>query len=197
MKKKHINDDHIRSEAEMQLQLEGLIEIYDIFKTLKIQMFLSSGTMLGAVRGGDFISWDWNIGVACKAEEFNHKLKEFLQLLSEHKFEPRLIQQGDYIRINAIRYGICYIIENMVLIGHWITRRHYKGPAHFFDTYEMFKIRGIEFPCPAPGRDACAWLYGPDWQTPKHVKHRNQVINPEHKITKKDGLRGIVKRLMK
>src|SRR4030042_3981813 len=101
MKRKHINDDHIRSESEMQLQLEGLIKIYDIFKILNVPMFLSAGTMLGAIRGGDFIPWDWNVSVSCRAEEFNPKIKKFLDLMKQKGFESRLIRQGEYIRINS------------------------------------------------------------------------------------------------
>src|SRR5690606_11942033 len=112
-KTKHINDDHIRTQEELDYQLDGLKTIYSIFQELNIQMFLSAGTMLGATREGNFIPWDWNTSVVCKAEEFNPKLDLFLQKMSENGFDNHLIKHGEYIRINAYKYNCTFIIENL------------------------------------------------------------------------------------
>jgi len=187
-KAKHVNDDHIRTQEELENQLSGLKTIYSVFQDLNIQMFLSAGTMLGATREGNFIPWDWNTSVVCKAEEFNPKLDLFLQKMSENGFDNHLIKHGEYIRINAYKYNCTFIIENLILIGEWRTRRKYKSPDKYLQNVDYRPIAGVLFPVPSPAEECCQWQYGSNWKTPLKVKHRNEVINSEHKITAKDNI---------
>ena len=70
-----------RSSEELSLQMEGLLVLKDVLnKTLK-KWFLSGGTLLGAVRDGDFIHWDWDVEVSVLAEEAVQKEGELLKNL--------------------------------------------------------------------------------------------------------------------
>lgn len=55
--------------------LKALIEITNIFKKFKIQYFLDTGTLLGAIRGNRFIPWDNDIDLGVYSSNFpNEKL---------------------------------------------------------------------------------------------------------------------------
>ena len=45
----------LRSDAELETQNEGLVILKNLLDEIKITSFLSSGTLLGAVRERDFI----------------------------------------------------------------------------------------------------------------------------------------------
>jgi len=81
------------------------------------------------------------------------------------------------------------VIENIIIIGEWATRPRHKSPAALCLSFETILLRGEYFPCPANPEACVEWQYGADWRIPKRVSHRNEVINPEHHIRKRDNLK--------
>ena len=51
----------LRTKEELSAQNEGLILIKNILDKIEVKYYLSSGTLLGAVRDKDFIPWDWDV----------------------------------------------------------------------------------------------------------------------------------------
>lgn len=181
--------NYIRTEAELDLQLKGLVEIRDIMESLGVRMWLSAGTLLGAVRDHDFIPWDWNVSVGCFADELNPKYEQLKSVLSERGFSLTPHDKGEYISLATKRDGIKFVIENVIIIGEWATRPEHKSPASFANSFTSILLRGEYFLCPANPEICVEWQYGADWRIPKRVAHRNEVINPEHRIRKKDNLK--------
>lgn len=169
-------------------KLNGLIDIYDIFKEIEVEMYLSAGTLLGATRDGDFIPWDWNISVCCKSEQFDQKLKRFCELLLSKDFRFKITRKGQYICIKARKNSIVYIIENLILINGWRTRPYNKWLDKFLNKTDYKKIQGIDFPCPHPAEKLCEWLYGENWRTPIKIGHRDDVITKRCRILRSDKL---------
>lgn len=60
----------IRTRGELEQREKGLVELAVIFGELQVPYFLCECTLLGAVRDGDFIPWDWDTGLCMKLEDF-------------------------------------------------------------------------------------------------------------------------------
>lgn len=169
-------------------RFEGLKDIVSILESRKITTFLSAGTMLGIVRNHDFIPWDRNVSVGCIDDNFKSKINGLITEFRNKNFTGAINRKGEYFCIKLIRNKIRFIIENVIIIGKWATRPYYKIPAKFLKKTEYIKLQDIFFPCPHPAKEACAWQYGQNWRTPIKTNKRDDVINPEHHITKKDGI---------
>ena len=52
-----------RSNEELALRMDGLLVLKEILEKNLDKWFLSGGTLLGAYRDKDFISWDWDVEV--------------------------------------------------------------------------------------------------------------------------------------
>jgi hypothetical protein len=81
-----INEEKIMKAYKVFL----LTKIYDILNAHNIKVFLTCGTLLGAIRDNDFIEWDDDIDLAC----FN--IKQILVLRPEFEKQGLLINIRDY-----------------------------------------------------------------------------------------------------
>jgi hypothetical protein len=199
------DDDHIRTEQELNDRLEGLIEICNIFKNENIPIFLTAGTLLGAVRQKDFIPWDWNCSTGVMAELMKGHEIDLLKKLSEKfivtitvshtclRYENNdieiesLLKTSPYLRFNCYYKNNYFQVENSVLIGNYRTRPIWKTPVFLVQNeIEYAEIRGHKFPILAKPEIVLEWQYGKDWRIPTHKKSRNESVNPEGHITKKD-----------
>ena len=85
--------------------------VHNILTKLKIQYFLLSGTLLGAVRENDFIDHDYDIDIGFFYEEIATKIESLKELLIENKF--RL--WGHFGKVDC-GYTIQFIYKNRVRI---------------------------------------------------------------------------------
>ena len=68
------------------IMLEMLVEFDLICKKHKLQYWLDSGTLLGAVRHGGFIPWDDDIDISMPIEDYNHFIEVAQNELSSNIF---------------------------------------------------------------------------------------------------------------
>jgi len=69
-----LEDIHINNSKRAKFEL--LSKIYEILNKYNIKVFLTCGTLLGAMREGDFIAWDTDIDLGCFNIEEVFALKE-------------------------------------------------------------------------------------------------------------------------
>ena len=94
----------LRTDEELELQGRGLREIRDILNKLEIPYYVTHGTLLGAIREGDFIRWDWDVGISLKTEEVVPKFSRLISQLRENGFELKSYNSGKtHLKINALK----------------------------------------------------------------------------------------------
>ena len=76
-----------RTTDELSVRKKEFLKICDILDELKINYFLQTGILLGAIRDNDFIKWDWDIEISVFAEEFLNKIDNVVEKLSESGFK--------------------------------------------------------------------------------------------------------------
>ena len=102
-------------------QLEILIEVDNLCRKHDIQYFLTSGTLLGAVRHKGFIPWDDDIDIGMHRKDYDRFLEIANKELDEKYFCQSIYSETNYhlpyakIRKNKTRYveaGIKYLDIN-------------------------------------------------------------------------------------
>lgn len=177
---RHYSAD-MRTEEELQEQLRGLREIVAVLYVCGIDYYLSAGTMLGAVRDGDFIPWDWNVSVACPAEQFDHQYDRLVKIFTDKGYEVQQRIKKGFYAINIYKAGVKYVIESLKLVGNYRELPMHKIPVRFFTGRAVAKIRGHEFYITENAEEFFEWYYGADWRTPKQATGRDDCITGNSK----------------
>lgn len=174
-------DQHIRTEEELNLQLKHLIEIKKVHEKYNIRMFLAAGTMLGAVRNNDFIPWDWNVSVGSFHEEFYPHFENICSDFENLGYRIQKRAKKGHVAVNIFKDGIKFVIEALKLSddGKYRTLPMHKFPVNFYDGFKSVKLRGENFLILKNAEKFIEWYYGDDWQTPKRIGHRGEVITKE------------------
>ena len=176
----------LRSEEELDLQFEGLIRVADILSRHLESWFLSSGTLLGAVRQGDFIPWDWDVCIDVLTEEAQPKFDQICHHLQAEGFViDKLDTTMKNLKVVASGYGTDYeILGRYLRRGKFRARLMTELPAKLYENSELVKIRGHEFPAPSPAEDLLEALYG-DWRTPKRTADKAEYLSPKAYVNRK------------
>lgn len=175
----NLNQIRLRSEKELDQRLQGLLSVTKVLDAHLSKWFISDGAALGAVRGGDFIPWDWDVEITVMTEEARPMAKLICRDL---KSEGLAIVKKDSTRSNfkikVNGFGTTYEILGRYLKKGEIRARLMKElPAKFFVDSEMAPLRGHWFPVPSPVRDYLTVNYG-DWETPRRTADHEDYLEP-------------------
>ena len=169
----------LRSEEELALQFQGLVRVSIVMSRVLDRWFLGTGTLLGAVREGDFIKWDWDVGVDVLTEEARPKLDEICDQLEDQGFQITKVDSTiKNFKVVASGYG-----SEFEIVGRYLKRGNIRArlmtevPAKFYEKQEWVKIRGHSFPAPSPATEYLEALYG-DWRTPKRTADKSEYFFP-------------------
>jgi hypothetical protein len=188
----------LRSDEELSLQAEGLLLLKGVLEAMGCQWFLAGGTLLGAVRDGDFIRWDWDVEVDLLTEEVMSRDGDIIRALLAHGFEPTKVDRTyDNFKIVAARHGVDYELLGRRLKNGLRYRRMTQVPARFFEAQESVVLRGESYPCPSPAEDFLASLYGPDWRTPKRTSCKATYLSGEAFLGDPGSGKSLLKRCLK
>lgn len=160
-----------RTEDELRLQAKGLEEVTSLLSDFGIEYYLSGGTLLGIIRDGDFIKWDWDVEIAVPAEQIIPLRKPLIEALKNACFKIHSITKSRInYKINAVKFGCRYEIMAYVLEDNERVRLRSKMPATFFSQGSTVTFRGLEFRALHPPKAYLSYNYG-DWKTPvKSIK---------------------------
>lgn len=188
----------IRSEEELDLQGQGLKEVANILKSQNIDYFLSTGTLLGAVRDGDFIKWDWDIGIYLKTEEVFPLKCQLINLFINSGFELSSLDFTPFnFKINIQKAGAEYELMGLGLYGKYRLRKHGKIPAYFFEEKSTVTLRGKTYDTFGEKESYLKYVYG-DWRTPLRSSNKKKYLKGQfYKRTLRQWVRGKIIHILK
>lgn len=157
----------IFSDKELENRNKGLVEIKHILDQELIKFLLFDGALLGAVREGNFIKWDWDVELALYTEDVYPKINNILKKLDTSEFTFGTIDPSiKNLKINVYKYNSKYSLIGFYRKNKIRRRKQWKYPSEFFDNTEIIKFLGHRYNCPSPPEKYLKYQYG-DWQTPK------------------------------
>ena len=156
----------MRAPSELEFRETGLVELSQSFEELGVPYFVADGTLLGAVRDGDFIPWDGDVGIWIKQEIYAARKLEMVQILTSRGFIVDEVG-GRNPKLNVYKYAEKYELESWRLLGRFRARGGFRIPAHLLNDPGQIELRGRHYPCPTPVEEFLYHRYGEDWRIPK------------------------------
>jgi len=151
-----------------------LLTIKEVFERRKITFWLLCGTMLGAVRDGDFIESDRDIDLGLYAVE-KENIYEALLELQEGGFEVyRATADDSFVQV---RRGGIYV--DLCLMSKWDGARwrcgSYYEPKDYFTNLKPVRFLGTSFLVPGRANEYLSNRYGENWEikNPNYRRKKN------------------------
>jgi lipopolysaccharide cholinephosphotransferase len=148
---------------------KNLLLMNSIFKEKNLKFTLLFGTLLGAVREHDFISYDTDTDIGI-FEEDREKLLQIIPIILENGFsiirtkEPddlvTFMKDDEYIDVGIFRLIKRKLKEYYTYQGHLI-------PRAFLDDLDKIEFLGKEFNVPKNKELYLTKTYGSGWKTPR------------------------------
>jgi phosphorylcholine metabolism protein LicD len=172
----------LRTDAELKLQNEGLISIKKILDEIKVINYLSSGTLLGAVREKDFIRWDWDVQMYLLMENAFPLRYKISESLSKGRFSIyKFIDSEDSLKWDVRKNGIVFELTAWSLDGKWRHRKKksMKVPSYLFNGNCEINFKGVNYRTLNPPEDYLEFCYG-NWKTPIRTSDKKIYMTSEH-----------------
>ena len=152
-----------------------------LLKECGVEFMLAFGTLLGAVREGNFIKGDDDVDIIIADEE---KLYESLPYLWKHGlfinriFENELFTFHMDGRRGHVDMYVMRPIDKKIYKNWCVSIRGHYAPKKFFEGIDSNGCRVGEtcYPCPKNPENLLAWWYGKSWRIPQSKKSTEDVL---------------------
>lgn len=152
-----------------------------LLKECGVEFMLAFGTLLGAVREGNFIKGDDDVDIIITDEE---KLYESLPYLWEHGlfinriFENELFTFHTDGRRGHVDMYVMHPIEKGIYKNWCVSIRGHYAPKRFFEGIvdNCYRIGAHGYPCTKNPENLLAWWYGKSWRIPQSKKPTEDVL---------------------
>ena len=145
-------------------------EIYTLLLQYTDNVWITGGTLLGAIRDKMFLPWDDDVDLDLIENDFINIMYPLKQCLIENGFIVRLTDNTEWPKMVAYKNEVKVAIGSLKESGKLLLRPAYKQPKSFFDSKKIIKFSGIDVIVPNPPEKYLEYIYGSDWQTPKVVE---------------------------
>jgi hypothetical protein len=166
-----------KKENDLKNEEKQLINLAKILNSFNVDFYLGSGALLGLVRDGHFIEWDWDVGIYLKVEEI-YPIR--------HEVIEKLIRDGYQLikfdcSINNFKIVVMYSNIKFELFGfykknHYRFRRIFKIPDRFFNNNNFLNIINEAIPVLGPPDEFLDYYYK-SWKTPIKSTRTKDIIN--------------------
>lgn len=176
--------------ASTDIIASALCDLHQLFDRHGIWHSLTYGTLLGAVRDGDIIAWDYDFDLFIKPADV--PLIEDVMAAAPHGLTvERAVLEGAVLAVNPERIGAFWgshlkcskdgeaigDLYAFSLFNDGVLRRfdlaqdaywcpHSSFPHYFVEQLDYANIRGQRYPVPQQAETFLAGVYGDDWRTP-------------------------------
>ena len=176
------NKVRLRSDSELETQNEGLIIIKKTLEEINVKHYLSSGTLLGAVREKDFIRWDWDVQMYLLMENA-YPLRDLISksLINKGFHIKKFYNSKDSLKWGLRRKDVKYELTAWYKEGKWRYRKKKKMrvTAYLFEGEYIINFRGINYPTLNPPEEYLEFCYG-DWKTPIRTSNKDTYSTNDH-----------------
>lgn len=176
--------------VDNKLIVKDIRHILAVFKKHNVDIYLSWGALLGAVREKRIIPWDDDIDLDVIDQNISYKTrKEIGHTLLDLGFRTQPYTFNVFGRMEPVADGydgteesgiiVCERNFHFTIFFHKKVDDMYKCypkmgmeghlieiPTKFFDKKHKVKLYGEEFISPGPHAEYFTYVYGHDWKTP-------------------------------
>ena len=176
-----------RTDEELIVRKKEFLKICDIFDSLKINFFLSSGILLGAIRDNDLIKWDWDIEISVFTDEFLPHIDLISNELVRSGFKMiKVIRNKDNSKIdffgsypaNVTQYTIYSWQYSKIRDVYW--RKEVSIPSKFLKKLSTFNFLDRQFNCPNNVKEYLTFMYG-DWKKPMRTSNKKDYLSGKYR----------------
>jgi len=176
-----------RSKNELIVRKDEFLKICKILDILKINYFLTSGILLGAVRDNDLIKWDWDVEISVFANDIYSKIDLISDKLQQSNFKiDKIIRDKDNLKIDFIgsyskevtAYTIYAFKYSKIRDVYW--RKELTIPSKYLKKLSKFYFLGRQFNCPLYIDEYLTFVYG-DWKKPLRTSNKKVYLSKDYK----------------
>ena len=193
----------IRTSDELLVRKKEFLKICDILNELKINYFLQTGILLGAIRDNDFIKWDWDIEISVFSNELLPNIDLIVNKLKNDGFKIKQINKkkkdskidfvGEYPE-DVTGYTIWSWNYSQIEDKYW--RREFSVPSKFLNSFSKINFLGRKFNCPNNPEEYLEFAYG-NWKVPLRSSDKDLYNSKSYKNKKKFILADIKQKILK
>ena len=171
--------NHHKVISEKSVPIEKRIEIFREVYGLTIEMglrvWITGGTLLGAIREGAFIESDDDIDMDMLEPDFIEAMYTLKERLIDLGYVVRL-SDGKNPKMSFYKEGFKTSIGALKIKRFWLTRPVHKYPKKPFFNNDLFiNFYGIKCLVPNPPESYLEHVYGSSWKIP-YKGGRNIVL---------------------
>jgi len=174
------NKVRIRTKKELEIRKYEFLKLCDLLDELKIEYFLNTGILLGAVRHNGFIPWDWDVELSVYSEKVINKFDILVNRVIGSGFKiEKYYKEPSRLKIDF--FGKLSSDINAYTIQGWnhnkekkiFWRTTYKIPEHFIINAKKIKLFDKYHFAPYPLEGYLEYKYG-NWRKP--IKTSNKFV---------------------
>ena len=176
-----------RTNEELLVRKKEFLKICDVLDLLKIDFFLNSGILLGAIRDNDFIKWDWDIEISVYSKDFQPKIDLISNTLIKNGFKiTKIIRDKNNLKIDFTGYYPGDVTSYTIYGWRYskmrdvFWRKELSIPSKFLLKLSKFSFLERQFNCPNNLDEYLTFVYG-NWKKPLRSSNKKVYLTKNYK----------------
>ena len=176
-----------RTDEELLVRKKEFLKICDVLDLLKIDFFLNSGILLGAIRDNDFIKWDWDIEISVYSKDFQPKIDLISNTLIKNGFKiTKIIRDKNNLKIDFTGYYPGDVTSYTIYGWRYskmrdvFWRKELSIPSKFLLKLSKFSFLERQFNCPNNLDEYLTFVYG-NWKKPLRSSNKKVYLTKNYK----------------